>query len=176
MFVYHCYSYMRLSVILFLFLLACKPAIVKDVSNTEKIDYSAMNLQASEMTLVGNAQEQALEWQAFQDLITGLENYDHSIGTTNSLITQVDKMLESPKEAFQDQSITSRIKVLKTRLHIYKSYLGYRIKTKEALELKYNYIIIALDELTLQINLRVNQLEKSNEQLLKELKEDLDPE
>jgi Fe2+ transport system protein B len=167
---------MRLSVFLFLFLLACKPAMVDDDSNTKKTDYSALNLQASKMTLVGEAQKQALQWQAFQDLLTGIENYDHSIGTTNSLISHVDKMLENPKKSFQDQSITSRIKVLKTRLHIYKSFLGYRIKTKEAQELKYNYTITALDELLLQINLRVNQLEKSNEQLLMELKEDLDPE
>jgi hypothetical protein len=167
---------MRPSVFLLLLVLACKPAVVDDASNTEKTDYSTLILQDSKTTLIGEAQKKALKWQAFQDLLTGLENYDHSIATTNSLISHVDKMLENPKESFQDQSITSRIKVLKTRLHIYKSYLGYRIKTKEAQELKYNYITIALDELTLQINLRVNQLEKSNEQLLKELKEGLDPE
>jgi hypothetical protein len=167
---------MRSVIFLLLLIIACKPAIVNDASNTEKTDYSTLNLQDSKVTLIDEAQKQALQWQAFQDLLTGIENYDHSIATTNSLISHVDKMLENPKESFQDQSITSRIKVLKTRLHIYKSYLGYRIKTKEAQELKYNYTITALDELILQINLRVNQLEKSNEQLLKELKEDLDPE
>jgi hypothetical protein len=85
-------------------------------------------------------------------------------------------MLEKPPESFRGQSIISRIKVLKTRIHIYQSYLGYRVKTNANLEKKYNDIIQALDDLILQMNLKVNEDDGVNKKLLEDLKADLDPE
>ena len=168
---------MRLSIfLLFISLLACKPTSDQDVAQPEQIDYTALNLNTSQTTLLKDAQKNALEWKSFQDLLTGLENYDHSSSSTNKLIDHVNDMLLNPEEAFQDQAIFSRIKVLKTRLHIYKSYLGYRIKTPSQLEEKYNNIILALDELIIQMNWKVNEFRQSNKKLLEDLKADLDPE
>jgi hypothetical protein len=168
---------MRLSIfLLFILLLACKPISNEDAPNVKQIDYTAMNLSTSRMTLIKDAQKKALEWESFQDLVTGLENYDHTARTTNKIIDHVNNMLLTPEEAFQDQAILSRIKVLKTRLHIYKSYLGYRIKTPSQLEEKYNNIILALDELVIQMNWKVNEFSQSNDKLLEDLKADIDPE
>lgn len=124
------------------------------------------------MVLVGNAQKKALEWNSFQNLLTGLENYDHSITATNKLIDHVNDMLENPIDDFINQAITSRLIVIKTRLHIYKSYLGYRIKKPEELERKYNNIITALDEFILHINWKINEFDQSNKTLLEILKAD----
>jgi hypothetical protein len=167
---------MRLAVILLLFIASCKPAPVQESEVVDSIDFSSMNLQQTKMTLVDNAQKKALDWTAIQDLFTALENYDHSIGTTVKLIDYVDLMLEKPPESFRGQSIISRIKVLKTRIHIYQSYLGYRVKTNANLEKKYNDIIQALDDLILQMNLKVNEDDGVNKKLLEDLKADLDPE
>jgi PBP1b-binding outer membrane lipoprotein LpoB len=73
---------MRLAVILLLFIASCKPAPVQESEVVDSIDFSSMNLQQTNMTLVDNAQKKALDWTAIQDLFTALENYDHSIGTT----------------------------------------------------------------------------------------------
>jgi hypothetical protein len=156
--------------------MACKTTSNEDAPNLEQIDYTSMNLSTSKMTLLKDAQKKALEWESFQDLLTGLENYDHTARTTNKLIDHVNNMLLNPDEAFQDQAIFSRIKVLKTRLHIYKSYLSYRIKTSSKLEEKYNNIILALDELLIQMNWEVNEFSQSNDKLLEDLKADMDPE
>ncbi|MEN8816991.1 MAG: hypothetical protein ABF274_09005 [Nonlabens sp.] len=157
-------------------IVSCKPAPVQEIEAVESVDYAAMNLQQTKMNLTDNAQKIALEWTAIQDLFTALENYDHSIAATIKLLDHVDVMLEDTPQAFQGQSIISRIKVLKTRIHIYQSYLGYRIKTNKNLENKYNAIIKALDDLILQMNLKVNEDDGINKKLLEDLKADLDPE
>lgn len=167
---------MQRAFILLFLIISCKPAPVQESEVIETVDYAAMKLQNTKMNLVDDAQKIALEWKAFQDLFTVLENYDHSIGATSSLIDHVDIMLENTPEAFQGQSIVSRIKVLKTRIHIYKSYLGYRVKTNKNLEDKYNAIIKALDDLILQMNFKVNEDDGVNKKLLEDLKADLDPE
>ena len=137
---------MRRAFILLFLIVSCKPAPVQEIEAVESVDYAAMNLQQTKMNLTDNAQKIALEWTAIQDLFTALENYDHSIAATIKLLDHVDVMLEDTPQAFQGQSIISRIKVLKTRIHIYQSYLGYRIKTNKNLENKYNAIIKALDD------------------------------
>lgn len=168
---------MRLSIfLLFISLLACKPTPDEGAAQPEQIDYTAMNLSTSKIRLLKDAQKKALEWKSFQDLLTGLENYDHTARATNKMIDHVNDMLLNPQEAFQDQATFSRIKVLKTRLHIYKSYLGYRIKTPSQLEEKYNNIILALDELIIQMNWKVNEFRESNDKLLEDLKAEIDPE
>ncbi len=167
---------MRRAFILLFLIVSCKPAPVQEIEAVESVDYAAMNLQQTKMNLTDNAQKIALEWTAIQDLFTALENYDHSIAATIKLLDHVDVMLEDTPQAFQGQSIISRIKVLKTRIHIYQSYLGYRIKTNKNLENKYNAIIKALDDLILQMNLKVNEDDGINKKLLEDLKADLDPE
>lgn len=167
---------MRLFLIVFLMILSCKPATVQEAEVVEAVDYSTMNLQETKMNLIDDAQKIALEWTALQDLFTGFENYDHSIAATKKLIDHIDVMLENPPKEFQGQSILSRMKVLKTRIHIYQSYLDYRIKTNKNLEEKYNAIIKALDDLILQMNLKVNEDDDVNKKLLEDLKADLDPE
>ncbi|AGC76918.1 hypothetical protein LX97_03287 [Nonlabens dokdonensis] len=164
---------MRIFIIAFLLLVACKPAPVEE-SKQDQLDFAALALRSSQMTLIGNAQKKALDWNSFQNLLTGLENYDHSIPATNKLIDHVNDMLENPIDDFVDQAIISRLIVLKTRLHIYKSYLGYRIKESAEIEKKYNDIILALDELVLQINWKINEFDQPNKTLLEILKADLE--
>ncbi|WP_405378095.1 hypothetical protein [Nonlabens sp. Asnod3-A02] len=166
---------MRLSILFLFLIVACRPAPADVSTKSNQIDYSTMNLSVTKMALVGEAQKEALKWVDYQNLITGLENYDHSIGMTNELIDHVDKMLKLEDSAFNDQTILSRMLVLKTRLSIYKSYLGYRIKTPEDSQRKYNDIITALDQLTDQMNWFKNEFESSNRETLEDLKADLDP-
>ncbi|WP_298949865.1 hypothetical protein [uncultured Nonlabens sp.] len=166
---------MRLSILFFWLIIACKPEPADVPTSEDQIDYSTMNLSVTKMALVGKAQKEALKWVDYQNLITGLENYDHSITTTNELIEHLDKMIALKDGAFYDQTILSRILVLKTRLSIYKSYLGYRIKTTEDLQRKYNDIITALDQLTDQMNWFKNEFESNNKETLEDLKAILDP-
>lgn len=166
---------MRLSILFLFLIVACKPAPSDTSSKSNQLDYSTMNLKVTKMALVGKAQKESLKWQDYQDLITGLENYDHSISMTNKIIDHVDKMIEVKDGAFNHQTILSRMLVLKTRLSIYKSYLGYRIKTTDASIKKYNDIIIALDQLTDQMNWFKNEFESNNRKTLEDLKAALDP-
>ncbi|WP_292889288.1 hypothetical protein [Nonlabens sp.] len=168
---------MRLYIfLLFISLLACKPTSDEGAALPEQIDDTTMNLSKSKIPLIKEAQKKALEWKSFQDLLTGLENYDHTASATSKMIDHVNDMLLNPEASFQDQAVFSRIKVLKTRLHIYKSYLGYRTKTPSQLEEKYNNIIRALEELIIQMNWKVNEFRQSNDKLLEDLKADIDPE
>ncbi len=59
---------MRPSVFLLLLVLACKPAVVDDTSNTEKTDYSTLILQDSKTTLIGEAQKKSLKVASFSRL------------------------------------------------------------------------------------------------------------
>lgn len=160
--------------ILLFVIAACKQAPVEKKTDDKAIDFTALGLNKSKMTLINEAQRNALQWQAFQDLLTGFENYDHSIATTNVLIDKVNTMLLDPQESFNNQAIISRIKVLKTRLSIYKSYLGYSTKTPEQIKKKYNDMITALDELKDQMNAQVNLLQPDNKKFLENLKADAD--
>ncbi|OUS17768.1 hypothetical protein A9Q93_04765 [Nonlabens dokdonensis] len=162
---------MRVTLLFFLLLIACKPAPVEE-SSQDQLDFTTLGLKSTNMTLIGEAQKKALEWNSFQNLLTGIENYDHSTASTLKLIEHLNDMLENPVDDFNDQPIISRIVVLKTRLHIYKSYLSYRIKEPTEIERKYNDIIQALDELVLQMNWKINEFNRPNKALLDILKAD----
>jgi hypothetical protein len=160
---------------IFLFVItACKQVPVEKTSDNKAIDFTTLGLNNSKITLVNQAQKNALQWQVFQDFLTGLENYDHTITATNVLIDKVNTMLLDPQESFNNQAVMSRMKVLKTRLSIYKSYLGYTTKTPEQIKKKYNDITTALDELIDQMNAQVNLLQPDNKKFLENLKADAD--
>jgi hypothetical protein len=134
--------------------------------------FADMQLQETSMALVGKAQQEALNWKDYQDLMTAFENYDHSIAATQQMMDYTAAMSIATAQPFNDKPIASRIKILHTRLGIYKSYLGYTTRVPELRAAKYNDIITAIDELTIQMNWKANQYDERRRELLEDLEQD----
>jgi hypothetical protein len=160
---------MRYLFLLFLLVSNCQDDPVVEKNTEESFLISELDFKQSEIRLTGIALQKALEWNEYQNFVTGLENYDHSKLATAQLQESVDDMMANPNEAFINLPITSRIKIVQTRLGIYRSFLDYTRKPKKDQLSKYNDIIIAWDELKTQMNVKFNEVDATKRKLLEQL-------
>ena len=127
---------------------------------------SELQLAAAQVNLKGEALKKSLEWNEYQDFATAMENFDHSKASSNRLLQSSAALVTEVDTTFSATPIVSRARVLQTKAGILSSFLGYTIKTPEQHTLKYNEMITAWDELKRQMNLEINENEKSRQELL----------
>ncbi len=160
---------MRYLFLLFLLVSNCQEEPVVEEKTEDAFLISELDFKKSEIRLTGIALQKALEWNEYQSFVTGMENYDHGKLATAQLQEAVDDMMANPNEAFINLPITSRIKILQTRLGIYRSFLDYTRKPKKDQLAKYNDIITAWDELKTQMNVKFNEVDETKRKLLEQL-------
>ncbi|AZQ43477.1 hypothetical protein [Nonlabens ponticola] len=146
-----------------------------DVSTeTTDLNLSEIEFAQQQISLVGDARASASDWQEFERFQTALENYDHSKAATTRLATHAESMLENVPDAFDEQRIKSRIKVLLVRSRSYESYLSYTTRTASEHQDRYNGIILATDQLIAAMNEK-EEYDRNQRQALEDLKNDLPP-
>lgn len=122
----------------------------------------AFMLKGSLINLSGTAQEISNNWKQMQEFTTSLENYDHSLSSTEIVVSHIEDMKITLPEEFNQPSIKGRLKVVETRFKSYQSYLNYNHIDRKEQEKRYNAILIAIDEFKIQL------LDEINEQLQRE--------
>jgi hypothetical protein len=161
---------MRYIIILFLLVSNCQQESVVEEAAQESYLISNIDFDHSEVQLEGSALKNALEWNEYQSFVTGMENYDHSLAVTIQLQEYVNEMIANPNDAFKNLPITSRIKILQTRLGIYGSFLTYSQKSEKDHLTKFNAIVKSWDELKTQMNVKFNEIDQTKQKLIDQLK------
>jgi len=141
-------------------------------AQVENANPSEINFPETKVALVGNAKQEALEWDDYKAFNVALENYNHTIDVTERMVKIVKNMRSDILPQFDNQQIKSRLLVLESRLSRYASFLKYRTRTAQNYQEYYGDIILAMDQLNGQLNEKalIDQLEN---ELIEELNSDV---
>lgn len=124
----------------------------------------------SQIDLKGTAASFSDKWSAYQKFITELENFDHTAAAAKRLTISIDDMIASVPEKLNTQPFNSRLKVLETRVKSYHALLTHNSSEIVTQQKRYDQLIVSLDQFKMQM-MEVFELEKSKEDLLKNLEE-----
>lgn len=160
-----------LYLILICFLVSCEQKEVQPdtQTNNELVKSQVTNIN-SKIELHGKTASICNNWTAYVDLITSIENLDHSTTSLEQVIVHIDDMSTSIPETLQNQGVRSRIKVLSTRAHSYLSLLHHNKIDEDKKQRRYLLFITALDQLKIQLLDSVKAINQEQD-LLKNLEE-----
>lgn len=155
--------------IAFLFL-SCNSQEKDEIQVLEEAEDVIITHTLSQMQLMGKAQTIAMDWVAYQDFLTSLENLDHTVSSSELLITHCNEMQATIPEEFKEQGILSRLKVLDTRVKSYHSLLTHSQIDRDNQQKRFDLLVTALDQLKIQMMDKFTAQEQE-ENLLKNLEE-----
>lgn len=155
-----------------LFLIGCNDSAPEQEKKSDK-NQEIIKRKFVSTQLIGEAQQIATTWKAYQNFTNELQLHDLSRKSTDRLIETVNAMKIDFPVDLTEQPVLSRLAVVETRLKIYRSYLSYTVIDQNEKLKRFNDFILAVDNFNLQLNEKP-QYQQLEGTLLEQLKNDFD--
>ncbi len=141
-------------------LFSCEDESGSVVENSNASNPSQLDFPQSQMEVQGSAASKLAGWSDYQVFKDAFREYNQSPAATRQLFDYATAMAENVPQNLQQAKFVSRIKLLRTRLGIYNSYLNYN-EVKDSLRIKkYGDIVEAWDELNHHFNDQINEIDR----------------
>jgi hypothetical protein len=147
------------------FLFSCEQNQDTEEEVTPPTPPSQLNFAESRMSLQGKAAQIVTAWNEYQVFKTAFEEFNQTPESTLLLYDYATAMAFNIPEELNNAKFKSRIKLLRTRLGIYNSYINYN-EVKDSLRLKkYADVVDAWDELNHHFNDQINEIDRQRDAL-----------